>query len=162
VTVADLCCAYAIAGITINNPAAGADRLLTSFENGHILGLDGAPIRSQVDPKGATDGGIVHTKYFGARVITFQGEVQIQSVLWTASSTAYLTAMNTLEASVVSALEGIRNSASTLSWTPTGLSARSISVTYGVPGQEIQFDGAMVPGERTFSFSLIAASPTIA
>lgn len=160
--MADLCCQYTLGSIKINDTTAGANRLLTSFENGHILGLDGAPIRSQVDPKGQTDGGIVHPKFFGPRIITFQGEVQIQSVLWAGGSdAAYLTAMNTLEASVISALEGIRNSATSLSWTPTGLSARSISVTYGVPGQEIQFDGPMVPGERTFSFSLVAASPTI-
>jgi len=159
--MADLCCAYSIAGITINNTSAGADRLLTSFENGAITGLDGAPVRSQVDPSGQTSGGIVHTKFLGPRIISFSGEVHIQSVLWTSESTAFLTAMNTLEAAVVSALEGILNSPSTVSWTPTGLSGRSISVTYGVPGQEIQFAGPMVPGERTFTFGLVAASPTI-
>lgn len=159
--MADLCCAYSIAGVTINNQTAGADRLLTSFENGSITGLDGAPVRSQVDPLGQTSGGIVFPKFLGPRVITFAGEVQIQSVLWTSESVAYLTAVNTLEAAVVSALEGILNSASTLAWTPTGLSARSISVTYGVPGQEVQFAGPMVPGQRTFSFSLIAATPGI-
>lgn len=158
--MADLCCAYSIAGITINNTAAGADRLLTSFENGQITGLDGAPVRSQVDLLAVTNGGIVHTKYYGPRIITFAGEVHIQSVT-DAMTTAYLTAMNTLEANVITALQGILNTPSTLSWTPTGLSARSISVTYGVPGQEIQFQGPMLPGERTFSFSLVAALPTI-
>lgn len=158
--MADLCCPYAIAGITINNTAAGADRLLTSFENGQITGLDGAPIRSQVDLLAVTNGGIVHTKYFGPRIITFTGEVHIQSVT-DAMTTAYVTAMNTLEATVISALEGIRNTPSSLTWTPTGLSGRSISVTYGVPGQEIQFAGPMLPGARTFTFSLVAASPTI-
>ena len=159
--MADLCCAYSIAGITINNPAAGANRLMTSFENGAIIGLDGAPVRSQVDPKGQTHGGIVHPKFLGPRVITFEGEVHIQSVQWTSMSTSYLAAMNSLEAGVISALEGILNSSSTLSWTPTGLGARSISVTYGVPGEEVQFEGPMLPGQRTFSFSLIAATPSI-
>ena len=158
--MADLCCAYSIAGITINNPSAGADRLMTSFENGAITGLDGAPIRSQVDPKGQTHGGIVHNKFFAARVITFAGEVHIQSVS-DAQTAAYLTAINSLEAGVVSALEGILNTPSTLSWTPTGLGTRAISVTYGVPGQEVQFEGPMLPGERTFAFSLIAATPSI-
>lgn len=159
--MADLCCAYSIAGITINNATAGADRLLTSFENGSITGLDGAPVRSQVDPLGVTHGGIVFPKYFGPRVITFAGEVHIQSVTWSPGASAYVVAVNNLEAAVVAALEGILNSASSLAWTPTGLSARSISVTYGVPGQEVQFAGPPVPGERTFSFSLIAGSPTI-
>ena len=159
--MADLCCAYSIAGITINNATAGADRLLTSFDNGQIVGLDGAPVRSQVDLLAATNGGIVHTKYFGPRIITFAGEVHIQTVT-DAMSTAYVTAMNTLEASVITALQGILNS-SVARWhghRPAG-SARSISVTYGVPGQEIQFQGPMLPGVRTWSFSLVAASPTI-
>lgn len=159
--MADLCAPYAIAGFTINNATAGVDRLMTSFSNGQITGLDGAPVRSQVDPFAGTSGSIVHTKLLGSRVITFAGEVHIQSVLWTSESTAFLTAMNTLEAAVITALEGILNTPSTLSWTPTGLSGRSISVTYGVPGSEVQFSGPMVPGERTFSFSLISALPTI-
>ena len=123
-------------------------------------GLDGAPVRSQVDPRGQIDGGIVHTKFFGPRIITFSGEVLIRSAS-PEDTTAYISAINTLEASVVSALEGILNSASSLAWTPTGGSGKSISVTYGVPGQEIQFTGDMLPGSRTFSFSLIAADPTI-
>lgn len=128
---------------------------------GEITGLDGAPVRSQVDNLGQTNGGIVFPKFLGPRVITFSGEVHIQSVSWTENNTAWMTAVNTLEAAVVSALEGILNSATSLSWTPTGLAARSISVTYGVPGQEIQFSGAMLPGDRKFSFSVIAANPSI-
>lgn len=158
--MADLCCQYTIAGIKINDTTANADRLLTSFDNGHILGLDGAPLRAEIDDQGQSDGGIVHEKFFAARVITFQGEVHIQSV-GPEDTTAYVTAINNLEAAVVSALEGIRNSASTLSWTPTGLSGRSISVTYGTAGGEVQFDGPMLPGERTFTFTLVAANPTI-
>ncbi len=158
--MADLCTQYTIAGIKINDTTAGANRLMTSFDHGSITGLDGGPVRSQVDNFAATSGGIVHTKYYAPRVITFAGDVHIQTVS-AEDLTAYLTAVNTLEAAVVSALEGILNSASTLSWTPTGMSGRSISVTYGVPGQEVQFTGAMLPGERQFSFSLIAASPSI-
>lgn len=158
--MADLCCPYSVAGFTINDATAGVDRLLTSFNNGQITGLDGAPVRSQIDLLAVTNGGIVHTKYLGPRIISFGGEVHIQSVT-PDDTTAYVTAINTLEASVISALEGILNTPSTLSWTPTGLSARSITVTYGVPGQEVQFQGPMLPGERTFSFSLVAELPTI-
>jgi hypothetical protein len=158
--MADLCAQYTIAGIKINDSTAGADRLLTSFDNGHILGLDGAPIRAEIDDQGQSDGGIVHPKFFAARVITFQGEVHIQTVS-PDDMTAYVTAVNTLEAAVISALEGILNSPSALTWTPTGLSGRSINVTYGTQGGEIQFDGPMLPGERTFTFTLVAADPTI-
>lgn len=158
--MADLCCEYNIASIVINDDTADVDRLMTSFDNGSITGLDGAPVRSQVDPLGQTDGGIVHTKFFGPRIIAFTGDVHIQSVD-PADVTAWITAVNTLEAAVISALEGILNTPSNLTWTPTGGSGKSISVTYGVPGEEIQFSGPMRPGARTFSFSLVAALPTI-
>lgn len=73
--------------------------------------------------------------------------------------TPYFTAVNTLEAAVISALEGVLNTPTTLSWTPTGLSGRSISCTYGNQGGEIQFGGLMM--EPTFTFTLVAADPTI-
>lgn len=158
--MADLCVAYTINGIVINNTTPNSDRLLTDFEGGAISGLDGAPIRKQIDPQGQSDGGIVHPAFFGPRIIRFDGAVNIQSVADIGGNmTAYLTALNTLEASVVSALQGILNTPSSLSWTPTGLTGHSINVTYGTEGGEIQFSGNML--ERKFSFTLVAAEPTI-
>ena len=93
--MADLCCAYTIAGIVINNPTAGADRLVLG-EDG-ISGLDGAPIRAEIDDQGQSDGGIVHPKFYAARVIVFRGFCHIQSVT-VERSTAYYTALNNLEA----------------------------------------------------------------
>lgn len=158
--MADLCVMYTYSSVKINDTTAGANRLITSSDKGSITGLDGAPVRSQVDMLAQTDGGDVHTKFYAPRIITFQGEVQIQTAA-PEDQTAWLTAMNTLEAAVVAALQAQLNSATTLSWTPTGLAGRSLSATYGVPGQEIQFSGPPLVGQRTFSFSLIAASPTI-
>jgi hypothetical protein len=155
--MADYCCEYTFAGITINNDTG--DTLIIG-DDGEIVGLDGAPLRSQVDPQGQSDGGIVHPKFFGPRVIAFAGEILIRSVQFE-ETVPYITAINTLEAAVIIALEGARNSASNLAWTPTGLSARTISCTYGTPGGEIQFSGMMQPGVRKFAFSLIAAEPTI-
>lgn len=154
--MADTCCPYTIAGITIN--ATTGDCLFTDFESGSILGLDGAPIRSQIDPQGQSNGGIVHPKFFGARIITFNGKVLIRSVDLGNRET-YAAAVNVVEAAAVSALEGILNSASTLAWTPNGGAARSISVTYGTDGGEIQFTGNMI--DRQFTFTLVAADPTI-
>ena len=154
--MADLCCAYSIAGIVINNPTPLTNRLILG-EDG-VTGLDGAPIRAEIDDQGQSDGGIVHPKFYAARIITFRGFCHIQSVP-VELNTAYFTALNTLEASVVSALEGILNSASALTWTPTGGSPRSISVTYGTQGGEIQFGGNML--EKTFEFTLVAAEPAI-
>lgn len=155
--MADLCCAYSFAGITINNPAAGSDHLMLG-ENG-VTGLDGAPLRVEIDDEGQGDGGIVHLpKFKAARIVTFTGFCQIRSVP-VGMTTAYFTALNTLEAAVVSALEGVTNSPTSLAWTPTGLSARSLTATYGTQGGEIQFGGEML--EKTFTFTLVAANPTI-
>lgn len=155
--MADTCCAYTIAGLTIN--ASSGDCLLTDFEDGQILGLDGAPVRKQIDPQGQSDGGIVHPAFFGPRIITFQGKVLIRSVPDGANSLTYAAAVNVVEAAAVSALQGILNSSSSLAWTPNGGSAHSISVTYGTEGGEIQFIGNMV--DRRFSFTLVASNPTI-
>ena len=155
--MADTCCPYTIAGITIN--ATSGDCLTTDFEEGQILGLDGAPIRKQIDPQGQSEGGIVHPAFLGARIITFQGKVLIRSVAAGALPTTYAAAVNVVEAAVTSALEGILNGGGTLAWTPTGGGARSIGVSYGVPGGEFQPTGNMV--DRRFSFTLVAADPTI-
>lgn len=156
--MADTCCPYTIAGLTIN--ASSGDCLFTDFEEGQILGLDGAPVRKQIDPQGQSDGGIVHPAFFGARVITFQGKVLIRSVPEGAPATTYAAAVNAVEGTAVSALEGILNTPSSLAWTLTGGGAHSISVTYGTPGGELQFTGNMV--DRRFSFTLVAADPDIA
>lgn len=73
--------------------------------------------------------------------------------------TGFVGAVNAVIANAKSVLEGILNSATTLSWTETGGSAHSISVTYGVEGGEFQTTGNML--EKKFQFSLVAASPTI-
>lgn len=154
--MADLCCAYNFAGIIINNPADGADHLMLG-EDG-VTGLDGKPIRSEIDDEGQSDGGIVHPKLYGPRIITFKGFCAIQSVV-VERSTAYATALNALEAAVISALEGVLNTPTALTWTPTGGSGKTISCTYGNTGGEIRFGGSHM--EKTFEFTLVAADPTI-
>lgn len=154
--MADFCCAYSFSGIVINNATPGVDRLILG-EDG-VTGLDGAPIRAEIDDQGQSDGGLIHPKFFGPRIITFKGFCHIQSVT-VEMNTPYYTALNALEASVVSALEGALNSAAALTWTPTGGSAKSISCTYGNSGGEIQFGGSML--EKSFEFTLVAADPTI-
>lgn len=155
--MADTCCPYTINGLTIN--ATTGDCLHTDFEGGDISGLDGAPIRSQVDPQGQSDGGIVHQKFLAARVITFTGQVLIRTVDMSNPET-YVAAVNVVIAAAKTALEGILNTPSTLSWTETGGAAHSISVTYGTDGGEFQTSGNML--EKKFSFTLVAANPTIA
>lgn len=157
--MADYCCQYTFAGVKINDTTEGANRLMIGDE-GEITGLDGRPIRAEIDDQGQSDGGIVHPKFYAARIITFSGEVHIQTTT-PADLTAYLTAMNTLEAAVISALEGQLNSEANLTWTPTGGSGKSIACTYGTGGGEIQFSGGIFPGERKFTFTLVADEPAI-
>lgn len=157
--MADYCCEYTYSSITINDETVGADRLMIG-DDGEIDGLDGAPIRAEIDDQGQSDGGIVHPKFFAARVITFNGEVHIQSV-GPEDTLAYISAINTLESGVISALETQLNTATALSWTPTGGSAKTISCSYGTQGGEIKFSGQMLPGLRKFTFTLVAAEPAI-
>lgn len=158
--MADYCCPYTFAGVTINHAGETTDTLLID-EDGEIVGLDGAPIRAEIDDQGVSHGGIVFEKFFGARIIRFTGLVDIRSADPVNERTAYITAMNVYEAAVIAAFEGALNMASALAWTPTGGSARSISCTYGNQGGEIQFSGPMLPDERRFQFTLVAADPTI-
>ena len=155
--MADLCCQYNIAGIKINDLSSETSDRLVLEEDG-VVGLDGRPIRAEIDDQGQSDGGIVHPKLWAARVIVFKGGTNIRSVPQ-GMNAAYFTALNNLEASVISALEGILNTPSALTWTPTGGSGKSITVTYGNVGGEIQFTGSMM--EKKFSFALVAADPAI-
>lgn len=156
----DLCCAYPFPGFTINNPAATAteDSLVDSLVLGDsgIVGLDGAPIRRTVMPRGVTDGGLVHPAYFGARIVTWSGKMLIQSTDW-ALTPEYLAAVNTLQESVINGLESILNSDWALNWTPTGLAAKSLTLRYGVPGGEIQFSGTML--DMSWTFQTVSADP---
>lgn len=152
--MADLCCAYTIAGLTLN-PSTGDG--LAVGENG-IIGLDGKPIRAQLDDKGVTDGGLVHPKFFAARVVQFSGITQIRSVK-IAPTSAYFAAVNAVQAAAISALEGILNTPSSLAWTPHGGSGKSLSVTYGVEGGQIEFTGTMM--ENRWHFTLVASNPSI-
>lgn len=154
--MADTCCAYSVAGITIN--ATTGNTLHTDFEGGDITGLDGAPIRSQIDPQGQSEGGIVHQKFLGPRIITFQGKILIRSTN-PGDPEGYTAAVNAVIAAAVSALEGFLNSTTTLAWTPTGGSAHSITVTYGTEGGEFQSTGPML--DKSWTFTLVAADPTI-
>lgn len=158
--MADLCCQYSYSSVRINNSSATANSLITDLDGGDILGLDGAPIRRQIDPQGQSDGGIEFTSLYGPRIVTFTGAVVIVTVADPGGNPlAVWAALNTLEAATISALEAQRNSASNLTWTPTGGSGKTLSCYYGVPGGEIQFSGNL--RQRKFTFQLVAFNPTI-
>lgn len=144
--MADLCCEYQFGDLILNDEEAD-DRLVIG-ENG-IQGLDGAPIRSQIDPRGQADGGIVHTKRFGPRRITFSGPVDIRSVE-NRQTDAYRSALMDLQLFVIAELESFLNDETDLIWTPSGGTPTFLTCTYGFEGGEIVFSGPMHDCEWTF------------
>ena len=109
--MADLCCQYNIAGIKINDTTPGTNRLITG-ENG-VTGLDGAPIRSEIDDEGQQNGSIVHPKFLGGRVIACHDPSLITAVVRmvrrTAKSTACLVCVDGLASYVTALTRVFRN-----------------------------------------------------
>ena len=154
--MADTCCVYTFGGLTIN--ATTGDTLFTDFDDGDIQGLDGAPIRKQIDDLGQANGANPQTAFFGARIVTFTGIVLVRSVE-DITSQAFAAAVNTVTESARTTLEGLLNSTSTLAWTPNGLTAHTLTAYYGTEGGEFVTSGPM-PAKK-FSFTLVATNPTI-
>lgn len=156
--MADLCVEYTFGSVTINEQDATMNRLVLPADG--ITGLDGRPIRRQVDPRGQTDGGLVFTGFFGPRVIVFKGYVEINTVPFLGTvTTAYASAVMGVEDALKSALEGVINTPTNLTWTQSNGAAGSVSCVYGMPGGELQFGGEMVV--PTFQFTLVEASAVI-
>src|SRR5262245_20747502 len=139
--MADQCATYTYAGVTINGYEDTDTLFLPNLDS--ITGLDGAPIRRLVDYLANEDGGDAQPAHFGARVITFKGEVHIgtQKNRSPVGLAAYQSALITLQKAVTAALEAQLDSAATLAWTDATGASRSISCKYGMPGGEIQFGG---------------------
>lgn len=114
-------------------------------------GLDMAPIRSEVDDKPQTDGGIVHDSYFGARHVTLGGVLVVRS---SATESGAEIARAALEASLEAKLTSIMRADGTYTWTEGG-GSRSITVRCDQP---CVFTGGW---QKTYLFGLVAASPTI-
>lgn len=158
--MADTCARYTYAGVTINGDL-DTDTLILPNEDGSIVGLDGAPIRRQVDDLAGTDGGESQPAHLGARIITFKGQVHIgtQRNKSPVGNTAYQAALVALQKATVASLEGQLNSNAPLAWTDAAGASRSISAMYGMPDGQIQFGGTVE--EPTFTFTLIAENPAI-
>ena len=155
--MADLCCEYTMGGTgLILNDDSGANRLVCGPDG--VAGLDGRPIRSQIDPAGVDHGGIVHDKWWAHRIVIFSGFVHIQSMEPTISPT-YFALVNAVEAAWISGLEGLLNTEFNLTWTPSGGSGKTLACTYGTPDGEIEFSGTML--DKRFRFALVADNPTI-
>jgi len=142
----DLCVEYSV-GASLKLNQGGMTGTVTTIRTTAIRGLDGRPIRATILPNGASDGSDKLTARFGGRLIAVEGEVWVYraNVLLTPADavrdglmTTYLTSVNTLVDAWVAGLEAALNTPFTLGWTPTGLGADSLTVTYGYEGAEFQ------------------------
>lgn len=156
--MADLCAEYTLALATTRKlNEAGASTLVPRT----ITGLDGRPIRATIIPKGATDGGRKLTSRFGPRLIQFSGDILICGADGNPldplkSPGEYLTRLNQLADGWRSDLEAKLNTAFNLTYTPSGLSLVTRSVTYGYENAEWTVAGTT--NEPTFSFGLVQAT----
>lgn len=152
--MADVSCEYLLTtgggNITFNDGTLGdgSDKYWLTAING----LDGPSIRAPVDLVPFGDGGIIHTFRKGPRRVTFDGMLLIES---SNSQSDCQRLRNDLAADLQDALDAILDAAGTLSWTPAGQSAQSLSV-FNEIGLSIQYSDNYAVA--TFSFGLISAA----
>lgn len=133
---------------TITFNAATGDQYRLSTDS---TGLDGAPLRTQVDDAPQTDGGLVHNFYKGARHVTLIGQLRVISTTVPASVIA---ARNTLEDNLIAACESIIRADGTLSFTRTGGTIRHLTVRCDMLPT---FSGS--GPVKSFALGLVAANP---
>lgn len=153
--MADLACIYTLTtpGGTISFNNGDLKTLDDLYWISEIEGLDGAPIRSQVDSAPQADGGIVHTAWKAARQVTMQGAIIVQSIPFGA---ACLPVRNEMEDDLRVALESIIRADGTLAWTPNGGSAQSLTVRHNIQLNYTPQENYVIMG---FVFGLVAANP---
>ncbi len=118
-----------------------------------IEGLGGPPVRSTVDPVPFGHGGIVHRAWKGPRDIVVDGMFLILS---TRVGNSIVVIRNAFEETLRTALESIMQADGTLTWTPQGQGARSLTVRHSV---QLEFRHDQDWLVENFSFGLVAANP---
>ena len=154
--MADLATIYTLATpggtISFNSGTLGSGSLNDLYWLSAVHGLDGPTIRAPVDNVPFGDGGLIHRFWKGPRRPTFEGSLIVQSVPFGGNCQA---AFNTLESNLNTALNSILQAAGTLSWTPAGGSAHSLSVYYEVFLDILETDNFLT---RSFTFGLVSPS----
>lgn len=161
--MADKCATYTYSSVTINGAPNTDTLVLTEDEGSGVEGLDGAPIRRQIDPLAATDGSDLGAQpaLFAGRTIRFTGRVHIGTMANPrADPVEYWSRVMVLQKATIAALEAQLNAATPLAWTDSDGDSRSIDAMYGIPGGEIAFSGPSF--DIAFTFSLVTEGPTIA
>lgn len=115
-----------------------------------VQGLDGPEIRAPVDPVPFGHGGIVHTFWRGPRRPAFEGVFLIES---SSNQSDCQAIRNVMSEALRVALDSIVGADGTLSWTPVGFSARSLTVQNEI-GLEVRYEQDY--RLSSFSFGLIS------
>ncbi len=123
-----------------------------------ISGLDGIDVRAPVDNVPFGHGGILHAFWRAPRQLSLDGVLLVESVPSSSSSCPAL--LNTMEEALRAAVDSLITASGTLSWTPAGQSAKSLTVFHhGQP--RLDFRPVENYALRQFVFGLISASPTL-
>lgn len=113
-------------------------------------GMDGAPLRTNVEDKPGADGGLVFAPLLGPRLITLGGWFRVTS---SGTESGYLSAQDTLIASLSSCLDSIRAADGTLTWVD-GTGTHTLTVRLNNPLEcPPESGGEFVKG---FIFGLVA------
>ena len=122
----------------------------------NISGLDGTSVRAPIDNVPYGDGGITHDFWKGPRHVVFEGVLITESVGFPSFGDACIQLQNEMEEALIDALESILRADGTLTWTPLGLAARSLTVRHDVT---LEFSAIENYALKQFTFGLVAADP---
>lgn len=118
-----------------------------------ITGIDAATIRNPLDNAPITDGGLMHNFYEGPMHVVMSGALLIQT---TQIMNTIVSTRNAMKQSLLTALRSCLRADGTLSWTESGVGARSLTVRYEQP---LNVQGSDSP-IQTFTFGLASAQST--
>lgn len=118
-----------------------------------IQGLGTPSIRTPIDNAPQAHGGLVHNFWKGPRHIIVEGIFLITSV---PQGTQCQAIRNDMEEELRAALDSIYQADGTLTWTPVGQAARSLSVRHEIPLECPHIENYLL---RAFNFGLVAANP---
>lgn len=144
--MADLCDVYTLGTNDIVFNADTGDTWLIQ----DLQGLDGAPIRREIEDNPQAPGKLLYPAFLDARIITFEGTLLIRSVE-PEDIDGYAAAQQALDDTASAYSDSSINTDRTLAW-----SGGSIDVRSHLPYQS-RPDGR----ERKFIWVFIAADPTI-
>jgi hypothetical protein len=125
----------------------------------NILGGDGAPLRTPNDNAPQTHGGLIHDRYKGPRITTWEGRIFVQTVR---TGNAIAARREQMKDVLLAAMDDllVASSPGTMTWTPRGsISSVSLSVLAQIPLETIIDPKEEAQVGMVFSFGLISANP---